>query len=305
MKRLEAIQSVEYSKVGHKLRSVARSLVETFLTRDRLTQCAILYLLAFTVIGIVGPTLAPYEHSSIHFADDGSLQRLEPPSSDHLMGTTDRGEDVLSRLLYGARPTLITGLLGGSLIVGLGLLVGLTAGYIGGTVERTLMRFTDFVYGVPVLPTAIVLAAFFGTGLVSSVIVIGVILWRGSARVIRSQVLQIKERPFIRILQASGASPLHIASRHVLPNVLPMAILFFSLGLGDAIIIQAGLAFVGVSNPFLPSYGVMVRNAYNSGALSSALWWSIPPGVLIALTVLSAYLVGRSVEGVESSRGFT
>jgi peptide/nickel transport system permease protein len=84
-----------------------------------------------------------------------------------------------------------------------------------------------------------------------------------------------------------------------------MAILFFSLGLGDAIIIQAGLAFVGVSNPFLPSYGVIVRNAYNSGALSSALWWSIPPGVLIALTVLSAYLVGRSVEGVESSRGFT
>jgi len=295
----------KYGGANRKFRSIARGLLHKFRSRDRLTQFSIVYLLVFIMIGIFGPVLAPYDYSTMHYREDGGLMSTESPSSEHLLGTTDRGEDVLSRLLYGARPTLITGLLGGILIVGIGLFVGLTAGYMGGLVESSLMRFTDFVYGVPVLPTAIVLAAFFGTSLISSVVVIGLILWRGSARVIRSQVLQIKERPFIRILQASGASPFRIAGKHVLPNVLPMAILFFSLGLGDAIIIQAGLAFVGVSNPFVPSYGVMVRNAYGSGALSSAVWWSIPPGILIALTVLSAYLVGRSVEGVDSDRGLT
>jgi len=277
-------------------------VVQGFNRRDRLTQAAVIYLVIFTAVGVFGPSLATHDFSEQHFAEDGGLKTLESPSSEHLMGTTNRGEDVFSRLVVGARPTLLTGLLGGSMIVGIGLFMGLTSGYVGGVVDGILMRFTDFVYGVPVLPTAIVLAAFFGSGLISSVVVIGLVLWRGSARVLRSQVLQIKERPFIRILQASGASSFRIATKHLLPNILPMAILFFAFGLGDAIIIQAGLSFVGVSDPFLPAYGTMVRNAYNSGALARAWWWSIPPGLLIGLTVLSAYLVGRSFEETESDR---
>lgn len=284
------------------LRSGAGWVARGFARRDRLTQAAVVYLILFTGVGVFGPSLATHDFSEQHFSEDGGLKNMESPSSEHLMGTTNRGEDVFSRLVVGARPTLLTGLLGGSMIVGIGLFMGLTSGYIGGAVDSVLMRFTDFVYGVPVLPTAIVLAAFFGSGLISSVVVIGLVLWRGSARVLRSQVLQIKERPFIRILQASGASSLRIATRHLLPNILPMAILFFALGLGDAIIIQAGLSFVGVSDPFLPAYGTMVRNAYNSGALARAWWWSIPPGLLIGLTVLSAYLVGRSFEQTESDR---
>jgi peptide/nickel transport system permease protein len=273
-----------------------------FLDQGRLTQFAVVYLLLLTVAGVVGPEITPYEYSTQHFNEDGTLKTMEPPSTEHLLGTTNRGEDVLSRLLYGARPTLVTAALGGAIIISIGLTIGITAGYLGGTADTVLMRFTDFVYGVPVIPAAIVLAAFFGTGFLSSVVVIGLILWRGSARVIRSQVLQIKERPYIKIAQASGAGSFHIARNHVLPNVAPMAILFLALGVGDAVIIQAGLAFIGVSDPFVPSYGVMVRNAYNSGALGQAVWWSIPPGVLIALTVLSAYLIGRSIEGVDSDR---
>jgi len=287
-----------------RLAAVIRVPVDWFRGQSRLTQFAALYLLVFTVVGLIGPGLTPYDYSTQHFNDDGTLKTMEPPSTDHLMGTTDRGEDVFSRLLYGARPTLITAGLGGSIIITIGLTIGITAGYVGGLVDRVLMRFTDIAYGVPLIPAAIVLAAFFGTGFLTSIVVIGLILWRGSARVIRSQVLQIKERPFIKIAQSSGASSFHIARNHVLPNVAPMAILFFALGVGDAVIIQAGLAFIGVSDPFVPSYGVMVRNAYNSGALGEAIWWSIPPGALIALTVLSAYLIGRSIEGVDSDRAF-
>jgi peptide/nickel transport system permease protein len=286
------------------LTAVVRTPLSWFRDQSLLTQFAAVYLLVFTIVGIVGPEVTPYDYATQHFNDDGTLRALEPPSTEHWMGTTDRGEDVFSRLLYGARPTLITAALGGSIIISIGMTVGITAGFIGGLVDTVLMRFTDVVYGVPLIPAAIVLAAFFGTGFLSSVVVIGLILWRGSARVIRSQVLQIKERPFIKIARSSGASSFHIARNHILPNVAPMAVLFFALGVGDAVIIQAGLAFIGVSDPFVPSYGVIVRNAYNSGALGKAVWWSIPPGALIAVTVLSAYLIGRSIEGVDSDRAF-
>lgn len=292
------------SGVGAALSGGHRVVLSWFRAQSRLTQFAAVYLVLFTAVGLIGPAITPYEYSTQHFNADGTLKVLEPPSAEHLMGTTDRGEDVFSRLLYGARPTLITAALGGSIIISIGLLVGITAGFVGGNVDKALMRFTDIFYGVPLIPAAIVLAAFFGTGFLSSVVVIGLILWRASARVIRSQVLQIKERPFIKIAQSSGASSFHIARHHILPNVAPMAILFFALGIGDAVIIQAGLAFIGVSDPFVPSYGVMVRNAYNSGALGEAIWWSLPPGILIALTVLSAYLIGRSIEGVDSDRAF-
>lgn len=284
------------------LTGLATTVWTWYIRQSRLTQFAAVYLVLFTLAGLLGPELTPYDYSTQHFNQDGTLRTMEPPSSQHLMGTTDRGEDVLSRLLYGARPTLVTAALGGSIIISIGLVIGITAGFTGGYTDDALMRLTDVFYGVPLIPAAIVLAAFFGTGFLSSIVVIGAILWRGSARVIRSQVLQIKERPFIKIARSSGASRFHIARNHILPNVAPMAILFFALGVGDAIIVQAGLAFIGVSDPFVPSYGVMVRNAYNSGALGEAIWWSIPPGALIALTVLSAYLIGRSIESGTSDR---
>jgi peptide/nickel transport system permease protein len=300
-----------FDRVGNGIEGPAGYLIATpwtaaawFRDQSRLTQFAVSYLSVFILLGIFGPELTPYEYTTQHFNADGSLQSLKPPSSDHWMGTTNRGQDVFSRLLYGARPTLVTAVLGGSIIISIGLLIGITAGFVGGIVDGALMRFTDMAYGVPLIPAAIVLAAFFGTGFLSSVVVIGLILWRGPARVIRSQVLQIKERPFIKIARSSGASRYHIARHHILPNVAPMAFLFFALGVGDAVIIQAGLAFIGVSDPFIPSYGVMLRNAYNSGALGDAIWWSLPPGILIALTVLSAYLLGRSIEGVDSDRAF-
>lgn len=276
------------------VRNLASGLKTIFA--DKSTAVYFLILLGIVILGLLGPEIAPYQFDKTLYADDGSIKRLAEPSMAHPLGTTDTGQDVLSRILVGARPTVITGILGGTMIIGIGMTVGITAGYVGGRVENVLMRLTDFVYGVPLLPFAIVLVALFSVGFIESIVVIGLILWRGNARVLRSQVLQIRERPFILAAKSTGASTPRILLKHILPNVASMAVLFFALGVGYTILIQAGLAFLGVSNPFVPSWGIMIRNAFNSGYMSVAWWWSVPPGVLISLTVLSTFMFGRSYE---------
>lgn len=286
--------SSEELRESYVIRNLTKGISNLF--KDRLTKLAVLYILFVLLLGLFGPMLSPYEYDAQQFSEDGTLDRLESPNSEHLLGTTQRGEDVLSRILYGARPTVITGLLGGFMMVGIGMSIGVTAGYLGGTTEAVLMRFTDFVYGVPLIPFALVLISFVGVSFIGSIFVIGLILWRGNARVMRSQVLQIKNRSYIQSAKAVGASPSHIIFKHILPNLTGMAVLFFSIGIGIAIIYQANLAFLGVSNPFLPSWGIMVRNAYNSGYMTIAWWWSMIPGFMISLTVLSTFLIGRGYE---------
>jgi peptide/nickel transport system permease protein len=263
-----------------------------------LATVALVLFLGIIALGIVGPEITPYEYNETLYDESGQLLDTQSPSLAHPLGTTSNGHDVLSRVMYGARPTVITGLLGGSMIIGIGMTIGVTAGYLGGRVENTLMRFTDFVYGVPLIPFAIVLLSLLGFNFYTSIIVIGAILWRGNARVLRSQVLQIKERPFILSAKATGASSARIVLKHILPNIAPMAFLFFALGIGYAILVQASLAFIGVTNPFVPSWGIMIRNAYNSGLMTVAWWWAITPGILISLTVMSAFVLGRRLEAV-------
>jgi len=279
---------------------IIRNMTNGFqkMIRDKATLFYFSFLIFILLLGLVGPIIAPYEPTDRMRTDDGELIRTTPPSLENPLGTTKVGYDVLSRLLYGARPTIVAGVLGGVLIASIGVSIGVTAGYVGGWVENLAMRITDLFYGVPLIPFAIILIAFFGTGYLQSILVIALVLWRGSARVLRSQVLQIKERPYILASKASGASTTRIIIKHIIPNVAPMGILFLALGIGYTIIIQAGLAFLGVVNPFVPSWGVMVRNAYNSGLMGTAWWWSIPPSLLIAITVLSTFMFGRSYEAL-------
>lgn len=267
------------------------------IVKDKMTLVYFSILVVVLLAGALGPMIAPHDHEQTMY-DNGEPQLSEPPSVDYPLGTTTTGQDVLSRILVGAQPTVITGLLGGSLIITIGLTVGVTSGYVGGWVDNILMRITDIAYGVPLLPFAIVLLALLGVGFLTSVVVIGLLLWRGSARVLRAQVLQIRERPFILSAKATGASTPRIIVKHILPNVAPMAIMFFALGIGYSILLQAGLAFIGVSNPSVPSWGIIIRNAYNSGQMSTAWWWSIPPGILISLTVLSTIMFGRRYEEI-------
>lgn len=294
----EALVTAITNLIDGSIRS-ARS-VAAFVTQDVTTFVCFLYLTLVGFLALFGPSLTPYQYDEIIITAEGGVARTMPPSSEHLLGTTGQGYDVLSRLMYGARPTAITGLVGGAIIISIGSTVGVTAGYFGGAVDNFLMRVTDFMYGVPLIPFAIVLLALFGIGFWTAIVVIGLILWRSSARVLRSQVLQIKERSYITGARAVGASHARIILKYILPNIKSMIVLLFSLGIGYAILVQASLAFIGVVDPFVPSWGVMLRNAYVSGQLGYALWWSIPPGFAISMTVLSCFMLGRKMPGVEA-----
>lgn len=255
-----------------------------------------LFLAFVFALAIVGPMIAPYDHDEPMRSADGEFLRTSSPSLNHPLGTTDRGYDVLSRILVGSRLTVMTGFLAGIVLISIGLSIGVTAGYTGGKVDEILMRFTDLMYGVPLIPFAIIILAFLGFGFYSTILVIGFLLWRSSARVIRSQVLQIRQRTYIHAAIADGASDFRIVRKHIVPGVAPMAILYFSLGVGIAILLQASLAFIGLSNPFLPTWGIIIRNAYQSGEMIQAWWWTLPPGLLISGTVLSTIMIGRRYE---------
>lgn len=269
---------------------------------DRLMIFYASFLILVLLLGVFGPHIAPYEEDEIVMDEDG-IKRLSSPSLEHPLGTNDVGYDLFSRIVIGAQPTMLAGLIGGAMIISIGGTIGITAGYVGGRVETILMRLTDVAYGVPLIPFAIVLIAFLGTGFFFSVFIIGLVLWRGNARVLRSQVLQIKEREFILAAKATGASTPRIILAHILPNIAPMAILFFALGIGFTIIVQAGLSFVGVMDPFVPSWGIILRNAYNSGTAGYAYWWVLPPGFMISLTVVSAFMFGRKIEELVGEGG--
>lgn len=289
----QALANRPYARLAY------RSLRTVLYDRSVVLYAAFLGLLLLTAV--FGSVLAPHDPDATMRTDSGEIKQLEGPSVEHPLGTTWRGNDVLSRLLVGAGPTVVVGLLGGSMIAGIGLTIGVTAGYIGGTVGNVLMRITDFVYAVPVIPTSVVIISIFGIGFYSSIIVLGLLLWRSSARVIRSQVLQIKQYPFIQAAKAAGASRSRIIIKNILPNIASMAVFFFAWGIGYTILVQASLAFLGVSDPFVPGWGIMIRNVYDTGHIAEAWWWSLPPGLLISATVLSTFMIGRKFEDLSKS----
>lgn len=259
-----------------------------------------IFLTLLLITAVFGPFIAPYDPGAPMYTESGEIKQLASPSVEHPLGTTVRGNDVLSRLLVGVGPTVLVGLIGGTMIAGIGLAIGVTAGYVGGTTGNILMRVTDFVYSVPVIPSAVVIISILGIGFYSSIFVLGLLLWRSSARVIRSQVLQIKNYPFIQATKATGASDTRIIVENILPNIAPMAIFFFAWGIGYTILVQSSLAFLGITDPFVPSWGIMIRNVYDAGYIAEAWWWSIPPGLLISFTVLSTFMIGRKFEDLSN-----
>lgn len=281
-----------------KIPNVASEILSIILnlTSKKTTLLPLLWLLFVLFLAVFGPWIIRYDPEKTIYLSDGSLAKVLSPSYAHPLGTTYRAQDVLSRLITGARPSVMVGMLGGAMIVTIGTTVGLASGYIGGRVDDVLMRITDIVYSVPSIPFALVVVALLGMGFNMAIVTIGLILWRGPARVIRSQVLQIKGRPYVLAAKADGAGSIRIMVKYILPNVLPTAGLFFALGIGYSIILMAALAFLGVVNPFVPSWGVMLRNAYSSGYMANQPFWSIPPGLMIAMTVISTFLLSRELE---------
>jgi peptide/nickel transport system permease protein len=262
---------------------------------------AVLFL-AFAALAIAAPLLAPYDPLAVNYLAGNKLARLQPPDAQFLLGTTYYGGDVLSQLLIGARVSLVVGLLSAFTIVFVGTNIGLVAGYYGGRVDAVLMRLTDVAFGIPFLPFAVLLVALLRPSIWNIIFAISCLLWRSAARVIRAQVLSLKQRAFIRAALIAGASSWRIIYLHIFPNVLPMALLYVALGVAYAVLAEASLSFLGFGDPNMISWGTMLYDTYLTGSVSRAWWWALPPGLCITLFVISVFLMARDWERVVNPR---
>ena len=250
-------------------------------------------LAAIALVAIFANVLAPYD------PEIGTLTaRFRPPAwqvggtSEHLLGTDHVGRDVLSRLIFGARVSMVVGFTAVVVAGVIGTWLGILSGYMGGWVDQVIMRITDTWLALPALTFAIFLAAIVGPSEMNIVIILGAVYWTRYARVIRGEVLSLKEREFVRLAIVAGCSTLSIMRRHILPNVLNSAIVLGTLMLGVVIVTEAALSFLGVGvPPPKPAWGLMLADG-KKGLMVGYWWLTVLPGMCIMLMVLSANLLG-------------
>lgn len=258
--------------------------------------------LAFCALAVFSPALAPLDPLAINYDAAGSMQRMRPPGAEFPLGTNYYGRDILSQVIIGSRVSISVGLLSALIIVFIGANVGLIAGYVGGRTEAVLMRVTDIAFGIPFFPFAVLLVALLEPSIWNMIITISCLLWRSIARVVRSQVLSLRERPYIRAAQVSGASGIRVMYMHILPNILPMVLLYMAIGIAYAVLSEASLSFLGFGDPNVVSWGSMLYDAYVTGSISRAWWWTVPPGLCITLFVISVFLMARDWELISNPR---
>jgi peptide/nickel transport system permease protein len=253
----------------------------------------LIILAVITFMAIFANMLAP------HDPEVGSLTaRFRPPfwqangSMNHLLGTDQLGRDVLSRLIFGARVSMVVGFTAVIFAGVVGTTLGILAGYIGGWVDQVIMRITDAWLALPALTFAIFLAAIVGPSMWNIVIILGLVYWTRYARVVRGEVLSLKEREFVRLAIVAGCSKWTIMRRHILPNVVNSAIVLATLMLGVVIVTEASLSFLGVGvPPPKPAWGLMLSDG-KQGLMVGYWWLTVLPGCCIMLMVLSANLLG-------------
>jgi peptide/nickel transport system permease protein len=237
----------------------------------------------------------------------GTIQTPLPPGTyasgnTYLLGTDFFGGDILTQWIYGTQVAFIVGLLAALFSVGLGTLVGVISGYYGKTTDTLLMRTTDVFLVLPFLPIVLVLISISSPSIWLIIGVIAILGWPGIARVIRGQVLSLKERPFVDAARVSGASDLRLVFLHITPNVLPFSFLYMSLAVGGAIITEAALSFLGFGDPRVTSWGGMLSNLLTFSGSLHAWWWLLPPGLGITFLSLGFYLIGRGFDEIINPR---
>lgn len=256
----------------------------------------------FCLTGLLAPILAPHQPWDILRDSNGKLALSRAPSMEFPMGTTAMGRDILSQMLFATRTTVLIGLVSGLISILIGANMGLLSGYYGGRMDEILMRFTDIIYGMPFLPFLIVLIALFGRSFWFVIIAICCIVWRTSARVIRAQTLSIKQRQFILAAKARGCNDLRIIYGHIMPNILPLLLLYTSFNIAWSVLAEAGASFLGFGDPNNLSWGGMLYNLWISGKVRTAWWWFAPPAICIVLLVSALVFVSRAYEEVANPR---
>jgi peptide/nickel transport system permease protein len=251
-----------------------------------LNLLALALIAVFALCALLAPVLAPYDPLAQELG-----QRLRPPSLEHWLGTDSLGRDIASRILYGARISLIIGVVVVASAGVVGTAIGLIAGYAGGLVDEALMRLTEVFLAFPALILAMAIAGALGPSLTNAIIAIAAVTWAVYARLTRGQILSLRRREFVEAARAIGASRTRIVVRHLLPNALAPIMIQASFDLGSSIIAAAGLSFIGFgAQPPTPEWGVMISEGRNY--ISTQPWLSLFPGLAILLAVGSFNLLG-------------
>jgi ABC-type dipeptide/oligopeptide/nickel transport system permease subunit len=262
-------------------------------------RIGLILLVSISLIAIFAPIIAPYDPYDV-------LQRGERgvgPSLDHLLGTTSFGQDIFSMLIYGARVSMSIGIITAILISFTGAIIGIAAGYLGKLTDVVIMRIVDVMLVIPTLPIVIVLTNLFGKSYPMLILIFTLFGWAGLSRVVRSQVLTIKNTNYVKSTELFGASKWYVMIKHILPGVSNQLIMNTAMTAAGVMIAEAGLSFLGLGNTEFISWGKMLAEAQTSGAfLLGYWWWIIAPGIGIFLSVSAFMLIGYSLEEIFNPR---
>ena len=269
-------------------------------TGDPFAVAGLVIYAIMIVLALLADQIATHDPTEILYTPDYDLASDRRPGEDgYILGTTSLGRDLFSQLVYGTRSALLIGLTAAFVVAFIGTVIGLIAGYFGGIVDAVLMRLADIAFGIPFLPFVIVLAAFLEPSIWNVVFAMGLVLWRDTGRVIRSQVLTLRSRAYVEAARVSGSSDFRIVFTHIAPNVLPLSFLYGTIAIGWAILTEASISFLGFGDPETISWGYMLQDAYASQALSQgAYYWFVPPGVCIILVVVAGFFISRGYEEI-------
>jgi peptide/nickel transport system permease protein len=271
------------------------------LTHNWMGTIGLVMFIIVLVIAVFASRISPYDPYAVINATTSDV--MGPPSAAHPLGQDEAGKDVLSEVFYGARVSLLIGITASLIVVVLGGFLGTVAGYFSGSVDTVIMRIVDAFLVVPQLPLMLVIIAVAGRGLVNIVLVIGFLSWTYMARIVRSQVLSIRERPFILRARAIGVGHTRIMFRHILPQVLPIILAQATLDVSWAILTEATLSFLGLGDPTLISWGGMLNRAFLQGALMQGAWWFLfPPGLALAWVTISLTFLGNGLQEIVNPR---
>jgi len=264
------------------------------LLRNPYGRLGLAILVALVVAAVIGPYLTPYD-----IWQYGICRPFEPPSTQRPFGCDEIGRDLLTLFLYGGRISLLVGFLAALLSTLLGAVAGLVSGYLGGLVDSVIMRVVDALLALPGLVLMIIFAAILGPSLFNVILVISVLSWPPVARVVRSQVVSLKEYPHVEAAKAFGAGATRIIFKHIAPATMPVVLANMVLQISNAIIAEAALSFLGLGDPRIPSWGGILRFAFRMGAMSAGYWWYVvPPGTGILLAVLSVTFISYALDEI-------